>query len=349
MIKKPIRILYVYKWATMGGVERVFLNRAHAFKENEVSINQDIYFLHDSGGKAFLKQYITNANLGDSLRVIDFVTFDHYDYIFSVDTPEVLDICQKKHHNKIYFECHSGYPEGRDYLKKVPPTIRGIIFPSEHFKNQVIHEVPTFLQEKIYTLQNCIPNYRKQEVKEERNMIRIQKTPIMYIGRIDELKNVTEAMDIFATLRSKYGDDYVLMIAGPNLLNKDLHKEAEKRGFFNRFIYLPALSFDKTTQLFSMIRENNGLFISSSKNESFGLSAGEALMNDVPVILSDAHLELLNNDDTFIYPLGNIEEGASKIHTILSETKQTKEKVQELKSIFASPRFIEDWNALLSK
>ena len=52
------KVLYVYKWATMGGVERVLLNRALAFKASNFDIAQDVFFLHDSGGKKLLNRYI---------------------------------------------------------------------------------------------------------------------------------------------------------------------------------------------------------------------------------------------------------------------------------------------------
>ena len=46
------RVCFIYPWATFGGVERVLLNRALAFKHYLPEIMVDFYFLHDSGGLA---------------------------------------------------------------------------------------------------------------------------------------------------------------------------------------------------------------------------------------------------------------------------------------------------------
>lgn len=45
------RVLSVYKWATMGGVERVLLNRAHAIQEADLNIQYDVFFFMIVVGK----------------------------------------------------------------------------------------------------------------------------------------------------------------------------------------------------------------------------------------------------------------------------------------------------------
>lgn len=47
-----IRVCFIYPWATFGGVERVLLNRALAFKRHLPEIMVDFYFLRDAGGLA---------------------------------------------------------------------------------------------------------------------------------------------------------------------------------------------------------------------------------------------------------------------------------------------------------
>ena len=39
-----MRLLYFYKWCTLGGVERILINRAMVFKDRNIDVKMDIYF-----------------------------------------------------------------------------------------------------------------------------------------------------------------------------------------------------------------------------------------------------------------------------------------------------------------
>ena len=335
------KILYVYKWATMGGVERVILNRALAFKEANYSIKQDLYFFHDSGGKASIQEYIESHGLEKHLRVVDTCLPNEYDYIFSIDTPEIFGLT--KEYSKIFMECHTAYKDNRSYFKKLPERLAGVIAPSEHFADEIREELSEELQKKLYVLQNCVPDLQDESVQFEHLL---NKIPLAYIGRIDKFKNTEEVVDIFEAAQKRLGDRFVLYIAGNIVGDYELIKDMEKRKLGNRFVYLPPVPFSRANSFLSFIASNKGVFISSSKGESFGLSVVEAVMKDIPVLLSEAHKELIKSDE-WLYPLGDIDEAVSKLETILSDYENKVRSLDIVKSMYSSTAFVESWKNLM--
>ena len=340
--KKKTQILYVYKWATMGGVERVLLNRAHAFKSANVPVMQDVYFLYDSGGKQSLRQYINNHQLQNYLNVVDEFMPYAYDYILPIDTPEIFDMT--KRHENIYFECHTAYKENRTYLSKLPTSIKGVVVPSNHFKEDVFDEIPFYHQENIFTLRNCVPD---ESVQYDVDIPTVyNKIPIVYIGRVDKLKNTTEIVRIFKRLVERVGDDFLLIIAGPITPEINLFEMIKSENVINRWIYLPPVSFDKVKQLLNITKKHGGIFISASKGESFGLSVAEAIVSEIPIVLSEPHRRLINDESSFLYPLGDIDKAVDIIEFIINNSEEVKLKVQNLKEQFSITHFINDWNKL---
>ncbi|WP_285396534.1 glycosyltransferase family 4 protein [Lysinibacillus sp. fls2-241-R2A-57] len=336
------KVLYVYKWATMGGVERVLLNRALAFKASNFDVAQDVFFLHDSGGKKLLNRYIEEKSLGRYLKIVEDFIPEKYDTIHPIDTPEIFKMV--KNYEKILFECHTAYAENRQYLAELPMNIKGLIVPSKKFKSDILQELPLRLREKIFVFRNFIPEsmFEVDEINSEK----LNKIPITYIGRIDKLKNVEESVEIFNLLQKKLGDKFLLIVAGPLTSEVDLFKLVEKKGILNRFIYLPPIAFDKIPKLLKQVKENNGVVISSSKGESFGLSVAEAIVYGIPVIASHIHSHLVNDNRMFLYQLNDIEEAVNKIEYILNNRYNCMQELTTLKKDLTDNAFLQDWSEL---
>ena len=339
---KPLRVLYVYKWATMGGVERVLLNRALALKDAQLAVEQDLYFFHDSGGLDAIKHYIEMYDLKQYLRVVERVNESLYDVILPIDTPEIFELV--KDHSKIYMECHTAYKDNREYFKKLPPELKGIIVPSEHFKQDILDEVPDVLKEKVFVLGNFIPDQSVQHVTDP--VMRFVKTPLIYVGRIDEFKNAAEVIDIFWNMQKKYGDQFMLILAGPVSPDVPLKKIITDNKMTNRFMYLPPLPFHKISSLLKMVKENKGIFMSASKGESFGLSAAEAIAHEIPVMLSHSHHSLVQGENAFLYEQGDVLQAVDKTYALIQHYEEMVEKTRPIYDLYRPNVFIQHWNTI---
>ena len=260
--------------------------------------------------------------------------FKKYDYIFAIDTPEILEMT--KQYEKIFIECHTAYKDNRQYIKKLPKSLAGVIVPSEHFKEDIKVELKEDLQKKLFVLENFVPqtqlNFNKKPY--------FNKIPICYLGRMDKLKNTEEVIDIFEEANKKMDDRFMLVLAGPIQSEMKIDKIIKEKNLENKYLYLPPIPFHKVPQFLQLIGLHNGIFISASKGESFGLSVAEAIVNELPVLLSDNHHELVNGNSKYLYTLGDIDEAVQKLADITQDYQSAKKEMIELKNKYGHQTFI---------
>lgn len=330
-----------------GGVERVFLNRAHAFQNNDVNVDYNVLFLHDSGGLVRFNNYIQRHGLDNVVKIVDNFKPNEYDIILSVDTPEILDLVTDC--TKVYMECHTSYKANRTYLSKLPNDIGGVVVPSNFLKSEICKEVPLLLRDKIFELPNFVIDFEQTILKEKSEIY--NKTPLFYLGRLDRLKNIEEILKIFSNYFNKFGDHFVLILAGPIIEHEiNLMELLEKYKVINRVVYLSPVDFENVNKVFKMIKAQKGIFISASTSETYGLSVAEAIMSDIPVLLSyiTAHAELVENNSAFIYKLGDIEEATEKLRNIYFNYSECNNELKKLKSKFSDYEFIKSWNHFMN-
>lgn len=336
-------LLYVYKVATFGGVERVLLNRAEVFKFHGVDCRMSLYFYEDKGALSDIKQYVASRGLDSQVLFAGQIEADRYDYIVAIDTPEILQA--RLPHGKIIFECHTTYHESRRYLQDLPDWVRLVLVPSAAAQMDIVARYP-HVRDKLQVVRNCIPS---AVAADEEGGVFWQKQPILYLGRMDGHKNVTEVLDVFTAYRQAYGDDPFLLLVGPVEKDIDLNAEIRQRGISGRVVVLPPVAFDKVAHLLSLVKKHRGIFLSSSKGESFGLSAAEALSAGMPVLLSGipAHLELVQHNMKYVYPLGDARGGAWKLREICSSYDAAAHDAEVLGQQFSAEHFLSDWQRFL--
>jgi glycosyltransferase involved in cell wall biosynthesis len=333
-----LKVLYVYRFATFGGVERVLLSRAEAFKQYGVHVRIFLYFFEDLGARHAIKEYIDTAELSEYVTLVKDIRAHEYDYVISIDTPEILKY--KIDNSKLLFECHTTYARDRVYLSRLPGNIR-LVVPSAAMKKDLEQEQPQ-LNGKIVVLRNYVA---VDQADHDSAGIFWQKRPLLYLGRMDEHKNIREALDVFESYRRHHGDDLMLILAGMVTESIDLHAELRQRHLLDRTVVFPPIRFDRVQQIYSLVKKHKGIFISSSHGESFGLSVAEAMANGLPVLLSGigAHADLVQGNMDFLYPLGDPVAGAVKLEHIVCNYHEMQMKIEGLKGQFSMATFIEDW------
>ncbi|ACM19820.1 glycosyltransferase [Geotalea daltonii FRC-32] len=336
-----LKLLYVYRFATLGGVERVLISRAEAFRDHQVPVKIFLYFFKDLGAIDKLNNYFALHELSDNIQIVNRIDENQYDFIISIDTPQILKFNISK--SKLLFECHTTYLNSRKYLMELPAEVRVIVVPSSGMKTTLAQERPE-LKNKIVVVRNYVP---EDTTSYHGGRIWV-KRPLLYLGRMDEHKNICELLDVFAYYRSHYGDDMMLVLVGMSAETINLPQELQQRNLTDRAVVLPPVGFDKVNRLYSLIKKHGGIFMSSSVAESFGLSAAEAMVNGLPVLLSGthAHVDLVEGNMNFLYPLGNVPTGAGKLKHIVDNYAALLPEIEKCKGQFSVKRFIEDWQLL---
>lgn len=338
-----LEILYVYKIASFGGVERVLLNRAEVFKRHDVACRLSLYFYDDEDALEQIHDYVVQHDLASHLRIVSKINAASYDYVISIDTPEILnsDIPLRK----IFFECHTTYYNSQRYLAKLPDRIRLIAVPSEAARLDIAERFPR-LVDRLLVVRNFIPLHDTQIATEAKVW---EKRPLLYLGRLDEHKNFTEVLDIFQHYLESFGDDLFLLLVGPVVGKIDLTAELSRRNISDRTVVMPPVSFDRVWQVYSQVKQHQGCFISSSMAESFGLAAAEALTAGVPVLLSGiaSHRHLVADSLAYVYPLGDAAAGARKLRGVVENYDRAVSDAEGFGRQFSEEKFLSDWQSFM--
>jgi glycosyltransferase involved in cell wall biosynthesis len=346
--ERKVDVLVIYQLCSFGGVERAILNRARTFRKYQQNVKISVGYLHDYGALASFQAYIHANQLDDCLSafLIDedaFPDLDQYHVVLNIDTPQIFE--RTLHAGNLFVECHTPTVKNRQYLGALPENIRGILVPSEAFKSILAGEFQQL--PPIFVMPNPVTQdfFDLPFSAEERIYF---AAPLAYLARVDdELKNFSEAADIFELFAND--ENMMFAVVGRGAEAADLLGDLEKRGIIGKTFLRNQMDFDAVPGFVGMIKNHRGVFISPSKGESFGLSAAEFMSAGVPVLLSDIapHQELVNGDERFIYPLGDIYSAREKIIKILDHWEEASKSMVSYSQKFNGLSFMTAWQEFL--
>lgn len=343
------KVCFVYPWATFGGVERILLNRAIAFRQLAKSVKMDVFFLRDSGGIRPFKQAIDAFGLNNLVDIVSSLDGCKYELVSLIDCPEAIDLCRSKKLRYI-FECHTAYVENRAYLKRIDCNSI-ICVPSETFAIEIAREIPR-LSSRIHVLRNLVPWDISLNINESTfDIPKWHRTPILFFGRMDSLKNPTALMDAFLMLDMRHPGEYMLLFCGPETSEFDMELELRQRSIRGFSVILPPIRFTMTDAFLKAIAGIGGIFVSSSRGESYGLSVAESIACGLPVLLSDIepHKYLCDGDRRFLFPVDDAVALTDRIEWLAQNMSIAYEKLKLFRAKFSGHAFIDDWMSLENK
>jgi len=340
----PRRICFAYYWATSGGVERVFLNRAEALLRHDPELEIELSFYNDCGGVSLIERYSKARELSDRVRVAPKFEPARYEAIFVVDSPQfVADYPDIE--DRMVMECHTPYPENRLYLRTWQRRLKSLIVPSAGFLQVLENEWPA-LRGKIQVVRNFVP--KLPQVDRPLPLPAWRGPVFLYFARIDELKNFAEFVEGISSTRLHLKEEPLGIAFGQMLPGYPVKELLEKNYCRGSVMVLPPVPFENSHILMQMLRQKRGIFVSCSKGESFGLSAAEAMTAGLPVILSDIppHAVLVSNRSKFLYPLGDVRELAAKMADFTEHYDELAAECRDLSHEFSEEAFLADWDRL---
>lgn len=336
-------VLVIYRWASVGGVERMLLNRAHAFREHARDIRLNVFFLEDIGGISALKHHARVRGLEDHFRIIENVTAVAPDLAISIDTPQALSMVPPD--CPLVLECHTFYVENRDYLTDLHEAARpfhAIWVPSTTFRDMLQRENRD-LPVPIQVVSNCLPP-RAEQLENARSPY--PGVPVLYLGRSDTLKNTVSLARLVSRARSISGVDLRLLVIG-DVYDATLRPTIEACGLSEYAHVLPAVGFHETSSIYQTVKKQGGVFMSASFGESFGLSAAEAMAEGLPVLLSDIpeHRLLVGGNERLLFAPDDPEAGAEKLLWVIRNGWRAASNWGRVcAKAFSSDAFITDWD-----
>jgi glycosyltransferase involved in cell wall biosynthesis len=340
------KVCFAYYLASSGGVERVFLNRGEALLRRYPNLEVELYFHNDMGGVQLIERYVKARKLGDRLRVTQRLKSSLYDVIFVVDSPQLL-ADNPSVETKMIMECHTAYEDARKYLVEWQNRIRKLVVPSSGFIPVVERECPA-LRGKVKVLRNFVPNL---PALDRPLSLPAWRAPLfLYFSRFDELKNFSEFVAGISSARQYSRDEPLGLACGQILPFYPPQAVIDNHAVRGSVIVLPPVPFENSHILMQMVRQKKGVFVSCSKGESFGLSAAEAMIAGLPVILSDipAHAALVSHRKKFLYSLGDVRQLALRMAGAIDHYDELAVECAELSREFSEETFLSDWERLFA-
>lgn len=280
-----MKVLFLYKFLTLGGVEAVLRARLDGLSRS--GIEAHAWFLYDLGGRSIFTGREGRVHVGTVEECLRFARDRGFALLDSIDTEEILPaLAAEPGPPRLVFECHSAYLENIEYLRELAAfRPAAVLTPSQSHRQTVRERVGEEVEVRV------IPNPLRQEfVDEPAPFPAPPERPVAaWIGRLDTLKNWEAFVEILADL-GRRGTDVEGWIVGKPVGNEGPEKLLERaRGerVLERLRWFGALPYGRIPLILDAVRDSGGVVVSTSRAESFGLTIAEAMARRCAVVVPD--------------------------------------------------------------
>lgn len=311
----PLRILFVYRFLTLGGVEAVVQTRLGELARR--NIEAQALFLELYGGESLFQKISDRVFVyTNESEIQKYLTDFNPHWISAIDTPAIIPISRKvAPQTRIAYEVHTSYPAS--YAALLDPDlfdgVSGIIVPSQSQKEFMALRMARPLP--IEVVANSIP----PDFFEHRVAPHTPKRPIvMWVGRLDAIKNWRGFVRLASKISARTDAEF-LMVGGLRSSiaeQESLFQELKKARLISSFRWLPAVNYEDMPQLYNLAGHSGGCLVSTSWAESFGMSPLEAMAAQCPVVAPDVVglRDLLKHRQTgWLYSPMNIDQACDLI------------------------------------
>lgn len=282
------RILFVYQFLTLGGVEVVMQTRLKELARRGIQARM-LFLAESRGGEAIFEK------MGDQVAVHTGATeIEQYlrdfnpDWISTIDTPEIIPIARRAvPHARIAYEVHTPYSAYYDLVldRDLLDGVSGILVPSLSQKEFIALRLARPLP--IEVVPNSIPKEFFESAQATPEAKPAKRNIVMWVGRLDDLKNWRGFIQLAARVRKRIESEFWIVGGLHNHEESNLLEAVKTAGLMDSFRWLPAVPYEDMPRLYSFVGASGGCLVSTSWGESFGMAALEAMASCCPVIAPD--------------------------------------------------------------
>lgn len=285
-----MKVLFVYKYLTLGGVEAVLRARLDGLAASgpDGGIEAHAWFFHDYGGRSIFQGREDRLHVGPVEECLRFARREGFDLLASIDSEEVLPGfgLRAPERPRLVMECHSAYLASIEYLRGLAAYRPAAVFtPSEGQRRLVRERLAPGIDVRV------VPNpLRREFVAPPTPFPAPPPRPVVaWIGRLDEHKNWRGFVEIAGEL-GRRGVEHEAWIIGQPVeadgAERLLEAAREKRAL-RRLRWFGALPYGRIPTFLDAVRDSGGAVISTSRGESFGLTIAEAMARGCAVAAPD--------------------------------------------------------------
>ncbi|WIF96093.1 glycosyltransferase family 4 protein [Caminicella sporogenes] len=315
-----MKILYIYKYAILGGVTTQLVNRLKYLKGK---VDAHFLFIQDHGGTKAFNGYEKVLIENNTTKIAQYIDENKFDFVISIDTMESYEAIKKaKHKSIVISEVHTTTRNlyNLKLLKKDLP-MNAFITPSSYLKDKIYNELGFKGLRECYVVENCLD---LDKFALEKVSYKHDKRIIGWIGKLDEHKNWRKFIRICSILNDKLKNLEFWIIGGytaPQYVINEFLDLINKYNLFDKVKWFSYIPYNKMPRIFNIIRESGGLYTSTSRDESFGMTAVEAMACKCPILMPNvgALKEVLDGKlkDHYLYDESDDQQYINKINDLL--------------------------------
>jgi glycosyltransferase involved in cell wall biosynthesis len=277
-----VRVLFVYRYLTLGGVEAVLRARLEGLPA--LGVEAQAWFLSDGGGRTMFAGMEDRVHVGGIEALEAFLEAEPQDVVSVIDTPEALPGLPASRSARLVVEGHSPYLENLEYLRSLDPRrVAAFWVPSAYQRLVVMKRLGREVEVRV--VPNPLGDVFLQPLRPFTP--RPPRPIVAWVGRLDRLKNWKGFIAIAARVDQSI-PDVEFWLAGDTVEDNgvdDLFRAAQKAGIAGKLFWFRSLPHRRAPAWLDAVRESGGLVISTSRNESFGMAIAEAMARACPVVV----------------------------------------------------------------
>ncbi len=282
-----MKIVFCYQYCTLGGCETVLSTRMHEMQS--LGVDAHAIFLDGGDGEGLF------SDLGDRVSICrqpsaieNKLSSLRPDFLVSLDTPQISTYLDRHASStRFVFEVHSTYPQALKRLKNMSRHRLSALFTPSHAQRELVLSI---LGPSIQCPVEVVPNPLRPSFSTAAETPKHHRPIVIWVGRLDPHKNWRTYVEICRRLKST-GADLEYWIVGTSktssLEKAQLWEEIKKAGLAGRFRWLPYVQYEKMDRLLRFAACSGGCLVSTSRQESFGMAAAEAMASSCPVVVPD--------------------------------------------------------------
>ncbi len=323
-----MRLLFVYRYLTPGGVEAVLRARLEELPRH--GVEAEVWLLRGGLVEVMFRGMEACVRVGSIEALSKHLSSRKPDVVVSIDTEEVFWVMDGAQGAALILEVHTPYPENLEYLRRVPLSlVQAVLVPSAYQAQVVggrikeparIHVVPNPLARPFLAPLGPVPFWKSPPI-------------VAWIGRLDPLKNWTAFLEIAAYLRTRREVSFWLV--GDTPAREDdgapVWKQLRSRGLVGQVRWFPSVGHHRVPRLLDVVRESGGTVISTSRGESFGMVVAEAMARGCAVVAPDRPPmnELIRPGESgILYPPDDLQTAVDCVEILLQDTDMARKMGQ---------------------
>lgn len=210
------------------------------------------------------------------------------DFLIGLDTHQIGEYFKKWSANtQFIFEVHSTYPDSLKRFKTMRRCEVSSLFVPSHAQREL---VLSLLGTSVQCPVEVVPNPLRPSFSLTTDTVKYHRPIVIWVGRLDPHKDWRTYIEICRNLKSSGSDMEYWLVGTSNtsaLEKKEFWEAVKKAELVNCFRWLPYVEYEKMAQLLRFVGSSGGCLVSTSRQESFGMAAAEAMASSCPVVVPD--------------------------------------------------------------